>query len=492
MIVADMAWLGGSTLADSLSVMDSPGGRSGMSVWQDSNHTVWMFGGIGMSSMATTTGGPVMLNDMWRFTNRNKSWSQVHPGTVSNLTVATSRSPQIPRPRQLSSVCGTGHVMVLFGGLAEEDTALRDLWVFDVGKNVWRMLVDSYTQGISADRNQTDEEKRRDVGPEPRGDAAHWCTSTHLYIFGGLNGSSHIFSDMWRLSLEDFTWEELKSSKEAPASLRDHKTANYPEGRNGAMTWTSRTETTVTLFMFGGNVLSKYPHDKHIAMGYTSDMWQYTVSTDSWHYVTGSTQPGQPGTYVRIHEMSASSQPGCRRGGATWTDRNNLLWLFGGEGADSEAPSNIRSAKLLSDQWRFQPKTGEWEWMGGSLQGDAPASFKGKGRLTHTALAGGRLDAAAWKRSDSEAFFLFGGLGHDRLQHDGYLSDLWLLDVSNTLTYHFYVSAFYGFAVIFVGVALVVCLSVVALCGRDRNKPTQWRRGGSSTRYRQLHDSDTG
>ena len=489
MVVADMAWLGGSTLADKLSVMEYPGGRSGMGIWQDSNYTVWMFGGIGMSSSATATGGPVMLNDVWCFTNGNKSWHQVHPGTVSNLTVAVSRAPQIPHPRQLSSVCGTGHVMVLFGGLAEEDTALGDLWVFDAGKKVWRMLVDSYTPD---DRDQSDQESGRDVGPEPRGDSAHWCTSTHLYIFGGVNGSNHIFSDMWQLSLEDFTWEELKSSKEAPASLRDHITADYPEGRNGAMTWTFNAETTVTLFMFGGNILSKYPRKKHIAIGYTSDMWQYAVSTDSWHYVMGSTHPGQPGIYGSVHEMSASSVPGCRRGGATWMDPNNLLWLFGGEGADSQSPSNIRSSKLLSDLWRFHPKAGHWEWMGGSPQGDAPASFKRKGRLSHTALAGGRLDAATWKQSDSEAFFLFGGLGHDKLQHDGYLSDLWLLDVSDSLTYHFYIPAVYGFAIIFVAVTLVLCLSVAALCARDRSKPPQWRRGGSSSRYRQLPDSDTG
>ena len=480
-------------MADKLSVNGAPGGRSGMTIWQDGNDTVWMFGGLGMSSTPTTTGGPTMLNDIWRFTNTNRTWQQVHPGTVSNLTVATSRSPQIPRPRQLSSVCGTGHVMVLFGGLTDEDFALGDLWVFDTGKRVWRMLVDAYTGG---DVNQTQQEMEREVGPEPRGDSAYWCTSTHLYIFGGINGSNHIFSDMWRLNLEDFTWEELTSSKEAPASLRDRKTADYPEGRNGAMTWTllsqSGSETTMTLFLFGGNVLSKHPRDRHIATGYTSDMWQYIVSKDKWSYLTGSTQPGQPGQYGRVHEMSPSSVPGCRRGSATWKDARNLLWLFGGEGADSEMPSNIRSAKLLSDQWRFHPLLGQWEWMGGSQKGDAPANFKQKGQLMHTALPGGRLDAAAWKEYNGQVLYLFGGLGHDGVQHDGYLSDLWILDISNTITYQFYVPAIYGFAIIFTGVALLLCLCVAGLYTRDRNKPSQWRRGsGAGTRYSQLHDSDT-
>lgn len=136
-MLADFAWLGGNKLSDKPSVIDLPGGRSGTGVWQDSNNTVWMFGGVGMTSVATTTGGSVMLNDLWRFALSNQTWRQLHPGTVSNLTVATSRSPQIPRPRQLPAVCGTGHVMVLFGGLAEDDEALGDLWVFDTGKKVY-------------------------------------------------------------------------------------------------------------------------------------------------------------------------------------------------------------------------------------------------------------------------------------------------------------------------------------------------------------------
>ncbi|KAL8622954.1 hypothetical protein ACOMHN_027075 [Nucella lapillus] len=487
----DMGWMGGNNLADKVSMQDAPGGRSGMGVWQDGNSTVWVFGGLGVTSDATTTGGGIMLNDVWRFTIHNLSWHQIHPGTVSNLTVATSRSPQIPRPRQLPAVCGTGHVVVVFGGLTDKDQALGDLWVFDLGKRVWRMLVQTYVGG--GGNNQTERDTERDIGPAPRGDAAHWCTGTHLYVFGGMNGSNHIFSDMWQLSLEDFTWEELKSSKEAPASLRDRKTADYPEGRNGAMTWTlsAEVETNASLFLFGGNVLSKYPRDHHIATGYTSDMWQYTVGTDSWKFVTGNTQPGRPAQYGYKHEISSSNVPGCRRGGATWTAANNVLWLFGGEGADSDLPSGVRAAKLLSDLWRFIPKSGQWVWMKGSQRGDALAVFKDKGRIAHKALAGGRVDAASWKTSDSQLLFLFGGVGHDGMQRDGYLSDLWQIDIAKTLHYGFYVPAVYGFAIIFAGVALLLCLSVVALYTRDRSKPPQWRRGGTSTRYSQLHDSDT-
>ncbi|XP_076464241.1 uncharacterized protein LOC143296280 [Babylonia areolata] len=486
----DMGWVSGNKLAGRVSTLDAPGGRSGMGVWQDSNSIVWMFGGMGISSDPSPSGGPTLLNDVWRFTVTNLTWQQIHPGTVSNLTVATSRSPQIPRPRQLSSVCGTGHVMVLFGGLTDREEALGDLWVLDLGKRVWRMLVQSYLGGGS---NQTLQGRERDVGPSPRGDSAHWCTRTHLYVFGGVNGSNHIFSDMWRLSLEDFTWEELNSSKEAPASLRDHKTADYPEGRNGAMTWTVSPdmETNASLFLFGGNVLSKYPRDRHIAVGYTSDMWQYSVGTDSWKFVTGNTQPGIPAQYGYKHESSPSNVPGCRRGGATWTDTNNILWLFGGEGADSEVPSSVRSAKLLSDLWRFLPNTGQWVWMKGCQKGDAPAVFKDIGRVAHKAVAGGRLDAASWRTPDSEWLFLFGGLGHDGNQRDGYLSDMWKINIGKTLHYGFYVAAVYGFAIIFAGIGLLLCLCVVALYARDRSKSPQWRRGGASTRYSQLHDSDT-
>ncbi|KAK7474713.1 hypothetical protein BaRGS_00034078 [Batillaria attramentaria] len=479
-----MAWLGGSQMADKLSVLDAPGGRSGMGVWQDKNGSAWMFGGIGMSN--TPTAGPTLLNDLWQFTDHNRTWRQVHPGTVSNLTVAASRSPQIPRPRQLSAVCGSGKIMVVFGGLADDGKALGDLWVFDISKNVWRMLRSTYAGAPSnAANNETDQEQE-ETGPTARGDMAQWCTKTHLYIFGGINGSNYILMDMWKLCLQDLTWEELLSSQLAPAAISNQKTASYPSGRNGAMTWVVEPGT---LYMFGGNILSKYPIRQHIASGYTSDLWRYTIANDSWKFLKGHTQPGQPGRYGSVDELAADSVPGCRRGGATWTDSHNFLWLFGGEGADTRVPSDVRSARLLSDQWRFYTPRNSWEWMGGSSEGDAPAAFKKQGRLTHTALPGGRADAGAWKH-DNQTFYLFGGLGHDGKQHDGYLNDLWLLDVSETLTYRFFVPAVYGFGIIFVAVSLVLCLIVVALYARDRSKEPFWRRG-RRPRYSTVPDSDT-
>lgn len=478
----DMAWLSGSQKANELSVLDVPGGRSGMGVWQDEQGIAWMFGGMGMSNGATSVS--TLLNDLWRFSSANQTWRQMHPGTVSNLTVATYRSPQIPQPRQLSAVCGTGNIMVVFGGLAEDDKALGDLWVFNTSRSEWRMLRGMYNVPDHAVGNETNVQLE---GPAARGDTAQWCTETHLYIFGGINGSNYIMTDMWRLNLQDLTWEELASSKLAPASLSRHETADYPLGRNGAMTWLVEPDT---LYMFGGNVLSKHPRSKHIASGYTSDLWRYTIANDSWKFLKGHTQPGQPGLYGHVGELSEDSVPGCRRGGATWTDASNFLWLFGGEGADKIPPSDIWSAKLLSDQWRFYTPLGKWEWMGGSSQGDAPASFSKQGKLAHTALPGGRVDSAAWKQ-DNTSFLLFGGLGHDGMQGDGCLNDLWLLDVSSTLTHHFFVPAVIGFGIIFVALSLVLCLAVVALYARDRSKEPFWQRGKHRVRYSHVPESDT-
>lgn len=520
----DLAWIGESMVADRPSENGTPGGRSGTGVWQGGDRMVWMFGGMGVSMSSVT---PVLLNDVWMFSLSDGSWKQVHPGTVSNLTVVAYRATQIPQPRQLMAMCGTGTAMVMFGGLAEEDQALGDLWVFGWEKKVWRMLVDTYAGARYPPSENSTEDKARDIGPSPRGESACWCTSTHMYLFAGRNESNFIFSDMWRLSLQDFTWEELQSSKNAPDSLRDHTTADYPSGRNGAMTWVSagisidtdrigereldesnnsnpssndasvehsNTTTTPTsisdsrskdiLFMFGGNILNK--STRHIATGFTSDMWRYDVSTDTWHYITGRTQPGQPANYGRLGEVSSINVPGCRRGAATWTDSANFLWMFGGEGADAELPTELRSAKLLSDFWRFHLDSMQWVWMGGSQKGEAEPAF------TRSAVPPRRVDSAAWEDTDHRTFYIFGGLGHDGMQHDYYLSDLWLVDVSSTLAYNFYFPAVYGFALVMVGMVLLLCLIVVAMYARDRStKASEWRHSRHRQRYSLLHDSDT-
>lgn len=477
-----MAWIAGSPASVSISSKIYPGGRSGVGIWQEGINNVWLFGGLGMSDNPFES--PRLLNDLWYFNGSSQTWHQVHQGAVFNSTVVEYRSSQIPRPRQLSAMCGAGNIMVVFGGLAEEDLALGDLWVFDTVTKEWQ----SQEQAYNLQRNKSEPLL---VRPAPRGDMAKWCTSTHLFIFGGVNGSNHIFSDMWKLSLQELIWEEVASSALAPSSLKDQNALSYPAGRNGAMAWTVEPDN---LYLFGGNVLRQYFRKQHVAAGYTSDLWQYNIINDTWMFLKGHTQPGQPGVYGHLGMPTDYSVPGCRKSGVTWTDANNYLWLFGGEGCDTLTPSDTSFSVLLTDYWCYNTLIGRWEWIGGSKEGNKPPIFRQKGKLTYSALIGGRTEAGAWKKNDN-AVYLFGGMGHNGTQYYCYLNDLWLINISETVGLGVPFPVLYGFGLVFLGIFLVLCLVVIGVyvydCSKGNRTP-EWRLGSRDiARYRHLLGNDS-
>ncbi|PVD25816.1 hypothetical protein C0Q70_13479 [Pomacea canaliculata] len=352
----EVAWIAGSPASVSISSKIYPGGRSGVGIWQEGINNVWLFGGLGISDNPFES--PRLLNDLWYFNGSSQTWHQVHQGAVFDSTVVEYRSSQIPRPRQLSAVCGAGNIMVVFGGLAEEDLALGDLWVFDTVTKEWQ----SQEQAYNVQRNK-----------------------------------SHI-------------------------------------------------------------------------------------------------QPGQPGVYGHLGMPTDYNVPGCRKGGVTWTDANNYLWLFGGEGCDTLTPSDTSSSVLLTDYWCYNTLIGRWEWIGGSKEGNKPPIFRQKGKLTYSALIGGRTEAAAWKKNDN-AVYLFGGMGHNGTQYYCYLNDLWLINISETVGLGVPFPVLYGFGLVFLGIFLVLCLVVIGVyvydCSKGNRTP-EWRLGSRDiARYRHLLGNDS-
>ena len=66
--------------------------------------------------------------------------------------------------------------------------------------------------------------------------------------------------------------------------------------------------------------------------------------------MSGSNTANTSGVYGTQDVASASNVPGARANSGTWTDSSGNLWLFGGEGYDSEL-----SAGVLNDLWRYEP-----------------------------------------------------------------------------------------------------------------------------------------
>jgi N-acetylneuraminic acid mutarotase len=140
----------------------------------------------------------------------------------------------------------------------------------------------------------------------------------------------------------------------------------------------------------------------------------------------GCTGVGELGVYGTLGVPAAGNTPGGRNSPVTWTDKNDNLWLFGGDGYDS-AGNNA----FLNDLWEYSPSNNEWAWMGGSntigSTGGRPGVYGTLGVFAAANIPGSRFDAVSWTDSSGN-FWLFGGFGQDSGGNTGELNDLWMFD----------------------------------------------------------------
>lgn len=454
-------WIQGPPTADSASTDTEPGGRSGTAYWmQPDGKAMLMFGG-------ETHDDPGLLNDLWRLDLASHTWSLMHNGSAASVD-------EVPAGRQLGAACGVQDLyFVLFGGLGQKEQALGDTWIFHIPDKSWYTL-EAFRIKMHAS-NET-------LGgmPSPRGDMAVWCNNKKdLVLFGGINNDLTVEHDLWRFNLDELSWTQSESSSKLPAAPEFVQHLDYPAGRSGATTWRSKGN----LYMFGGNIQQSNPRSHHLNIGNTNDMWMYNVLEDSWIFITGlKTSCQRGGNYGELGLMSYENQPGCRRKAAGWVDHHQNLWMFGGDGVDSESSSLsvFSHSKLLSDVWHFDTDKYQWTWKGGHHLGDQKGSHGDKGEMDNSYLPGSRCEMVVWGTDDN--FYLYGGVGHDGNGKDGYLNDIWKLDV--------HLDSSVGrnapqkgtvAGLIVLGLGLVIFLVIIYTVSRGN-----WARGKNSHRYAPL------
>ncbi|XP_055957311.1 uncharacterized protein LOC126822177 [Patella vulgata] len=479
----ELTWLNGKDTADQSSDIWGPGGRSGSLSWKDANGYVWLFGGKGFSDL--NNGKPILLNDLWRYHIFTNTWSLVHPGSVASM--GTSSHSKSPSPRYLGAGCGvTNLTFIIYGGLGENDEALEDTWVYYIKRRTWLLLKGSVDVDTDSDDNHSNitsintssnstsvlnssytdppESFNVYISPGFRGNMASWCLYDSMLVFSGRNNNKTLLNDMWKMSFRNLQWEEIvvKNGTVAP--------------RTGATTWVDRKQV---LYMFGGNIVLN-SKQIHSTVGYMSDLWMFNETEQTWQLLSGSAKPQTPGQYGRLYGVEYGNKPGSRQGASPFLDSSNNLWLFGGDGLDTEV---YGKSELLSDFWRFNTKHVQWSWMGGSKVGEAEVKFSSKGEISSEALIGGRCDATVWLYSGNK-FYIFGGLGHDSHKQDGYLNDLWLVDVTH-LVYQS-VKVKIGTVILFIlmAISLVMILAVISLYARDRKNT--FSRLNSNIKYSHL------
>ena len=330
-----------------------PAPRWGAVTWTDAAGQLWLFGGQDAS-----TG---FLNDLWKFDPGTTTWTFVKGTLLDNKpgiygTQGTAAAGNMPGGRWAADakIDASGNVW-LFGGQGFDSTTtnglLNDLWKYNPTTNQWTWVggsklvnqVGSYgTLGTASAANI----------PGGRQAAASWIDPTgNLFVFGGFgldvtgtpNGT---LNDLWKYDpvANQWTWVSGSSAANQHGVYGTPGTAaatNVPGGRWRSAYW---TDASGNLWLFGGFGLDS------TGTGLLNDLWEYKGG--QWIWQQGSNNNSQIGSYGIQSIPSVLNTPGARWGAGFWTDTNNQLWLFGGQGYDSAAGSGNG---LLNDQWRYLP-----------------------------------------------------------------------------------------------------------------------------------------
>jgi hypothetical protein len=219
----------------------------------------------------------------------------------------------------------------------------------------------------------------------------------------------------------------------------------YPGGpgaRWGSVSW---TDTTGSFYLFGGQ--------GHAAPGYSgllNDMWKFVPSQYDGSGPNYSGSDTYLGTWTNLSGYATANVaglytgtpfPGSRWGAAYCTDASGTLWMFGGQGYDSNG-----AIGLLNDLWKYSG--GVWTYVPAPSNSNVGQNNGVYGTLGTTGTGnypGGRQTAVLWADNNGN-LWLFGGLGLDSVgtQNPGnagtlpdgstpegaLLNDLWQYDIA--------------------------------------------------------------
>lgn len=231
--------------------------------------------------------------------------------------------------------------------------------------------------------------------------ASNWTDDEgKLWLFGGLTYdqfdlSKSYFDWIWRFNPSTNNWACMKASNYI-GSLGDYGVLgvpdidNYPSARIAAGFW---KDSSGMIWMFGGtNNLGAY-----------NDMWKYDMNTNMWTWVKGPDTWDVAGNYGILGVPATSNNPPPRGESASWVDKNNDLWLFGGYWLNTSI-----GWEYYNDLWRYNIATNIWTWMGGSQNVNQDGNNGSQGIPNTANIPRSRSCNCSWTDTAGN-FYLFGG-----------------------------------------------------------------------------------
>lgn len=437
------AWHAGSDFANStgsynetgLSSTDYvPGARWHASEWLDSSGNLWLFGGFLPNQI--TTG---RLNDFWKYEPTSGEWTWLSGensttsiddiGTYGDLNGGGKPFPGA-RHGGLYWTDPAGDFWMLGGALFGSSRGLlTDLWKYEPDKREWTFIRGNSdlelnegvygAQGIGSPTNE----------PKSRWHGASWLGDDgRLWFFGGLNhnGSTNTtawLNDLWVYdpASDIYTWMGGSSDIDGDAVYGiqgEASAAHIPGAKSSAAYW---KDSEGNFWLFGG----------YESFEYNNDLWKFNPNTLEWTWVNGNNFQNTPGTHGELGVAAESNEIGARRYMDAWIDPDENIWIFGGQGVDSQGQLGY-----LNDLWKYNPSTNLWTWMGGPTIRGQIGNYGSRGIASPDNYPSARYAHTTWT-DDSGNLWLFGGvgiLGEDQATASAtWLNDLWKYDIRTNM-----------------------------------------------------------
>ena len=440
-----------------------PGSRYADAGWVDQSDNLWMSGGEGEDANKALAS----LNDLWVYQPAQSSMPQAAPPTFSlpagtytsaqKVTINATPGATIyyttngTAPNTGSPVYGGGPITVSSIETLEAVATASGYSNSGIASATYKVIPPTATPMISLASGTYDQPQTVTISDATPG----------AVIFYAINGTATINSTVYSGQITVSSTETLQAialasgystSARATASYTDNvpaatnpgewtwvggstsgalgvwgtlgtpAAANTPGDRQNEPTW---TDAAGHFWLFGGNGA-----DANGNWSDLNDLWEYDPATNLWTWVSGSSTTScgpngcsQPGVYGTLGTPAAGNVPGGRQQASTWIDSSGNLWLFGGNGTDSNG-----NWGYLNDLWKFTPSTNLWTWVAGSItvgsNGGQTGVYGTLGTPAAGNMPGGRYYGESWTDNQGN-LWLFGGGGYDSNGTSGTLNDVW-------------------------------------------------------------------
>jgi N-acetylneuraminic acid mutarotase len=316
-----------------------PGGRISAATWVDSNGDLFLFGGNGWGSSASSTGD---LNDVWKYNISTNQWTWINGDTVIN-------KPSVFGQKGISSLlnkpgCRTNTAywqdsaknVWIFGGYSAVAFSLggaylNELWKYEPILNQWTWMTGDTSflfktfgvKGVESPLNNIPGRYRSTFWKDNSG---------NFWVFGGY-GCDKWFNEGWRNDLwrykpstNNWTWMSCDTVNNSPGVygiLGIPNDLNKPGGRQDCVSW---ADSSGNFYLFGGYGYG----ETGSTSSYLSDLWEFEPLINKWTWIKGEKTQNTIGFYGTMGIPSVDTKPGARFRHVSWTDGEGNLWLFSG------------------------------------------------------------------------------------------------------------------------------------------------------------------